>query len=88
MHDTDTRIQNGHRLHSVQQAVSQPKRVTAQSDQQRLLAAVEGSPQLQHVITKVATPAGRLMKMIGRALGPAEAEVRFTERITYSEDDS
>lgn len=79
--------QNGHRMRQLDAAQpALPARVQPQSQQQRLLAAVEDNASLQHVLTKVSTPAGKLLKVLAKALGPAEAEIEFIEKITYREE--
>lgn len=55
------------------------------SEQQRLLSALDGNAPLQQVLATISTPAGELLKTISKALGPAEAEIEFVEKITIRE---
>jgi hypothetical protein len=43
------------------------------------------SEQAAQVLIKAATSPAKLLKMLSKALGPAEAEIEFTERIKIRE---
>lgn len=56
------------------------------SERQKLLRAMDENTSMQQVLARVSTPPGKLMKMISKAIGSAEAEIEFVERITIRED--
>jgi hypothetical protein len=60
--------------------------VPPSSERQKLLQAVDDNTPMQQVLARVSTPPGKLLKMIAKAIGPAEAEIEFVERITIRED--
>jgi hypothetical protein len=59
---------------------------TYQSEQQQLATAIDDNRSLQRVLSTISTPAGKLLKMISKSLGSAEAEIEFTERIRVREE--
>ncbi|MBI5760021.1 MAG: hypothetical protein HZA46_16005 [Planctomycetales bacterium] len=82
---TETTLRNGQRLNGQGSPATSLAQLQA-SENKQLLSAVDNNTPLQQVLARVSTPAGKLLKMISKAIGPAEAEIEFVERITIRED--
>lgn len=58
---------------------------TEVTEREQLLSAVDTNASLQELLSKVTTPAGVWLTTLSKAIGPAEAEIEFTEEITIRE---
>lgn len=70
---------NGQRL-KLSHAESAPTPSVRQVDEQQALAALSGSEAVNLLIKSSTAPA-KLLKVLSKALGPAEAEIEFVEKI-------
>ncbi|MCA9075844.1 MAG: hypothetical protein KDA93_12475 [Planctomycetaceae bacterium] len=76
---------NGHRLPNGSSESSNLPAVTS-SQKQQLLAQATGNDSLQSLLATVSSSPSELMGVLTKALGPAEAEIQFREKITVRED--
>lgn len=83
MSNNTTYQKNGQQLRTVD--ASLPPAVVA-SERQQLAQVVDENPSLQKVLNAVTCPPGKLLKMISKSIGPAEAEIEFVERVRVRKD--
>ena len=81
----DTFPVNGHRRIPIAVSPTDLPSVQHASSQQHLATSVDNT-SLQQILATISTPAGKLLKVISKSLGSAEAEIEFVERIKVREE--